>query len=574
MDYERFQVSRDATHHLVDGRPAYARRFICVGKFHPPGLAPVSDESGWYHILPDGTAAYSRRFRRAFGFYESRAAVISEDGWHHILQDGSDLYKHRYSWTGNFQEGRCTVRERDGLYRYISLDGSRLSDKKYLYAGDFRDGIAVVRELDGLCTHIDKGERPVHGGRFLDLDVYHKGYARARDSWGWFHVDLQGRPVYESRFLDIEPFYNGCSMVMGPGGERFIIDEFGDRVHTVLGQHSPVVQRSLREKLMRMLVGYWETQIIYSIVRLGILDRIKEGHDSFERLRTCLDIPEPSLNMILRVLLLWNFISDKDGRYQLEYLGNILTEGSSGSLRNAAIMWGEEHYTVMSRLYDALREYEPQFDTVFGEPFFQYLSNHKERGVTYNRAMEEYGMDYEDILPLVDFSEAKVVADVGGGTGKVLRWITQAHSHIRRAILFDLPSVIDEALPALSNANQNPIELVKGNFFSGLPFRADTILLGRVLHDWKDKDARRILTSIRGSLENGGRLVILEILLPEKPNLDLGMTLAFDLLVTVGGKERTLAEFDALLASAGFKIVEVKRGEGILSAIIAKKVPR
>ena len=83
--WQTFEVSPDETHHLVDGAPAYDARFLSVLKFHAPGLAPVLDASGAYHIDAEGRAAYSHRFIRTFGFYDGRAAVESKTGWYHIL---------------------------------------------------------------------------------------------------------------------------------------------------------------------------------------------------------------------------------------------------------------------------------------------------------------------------------------------------------------------------------------------------------------------------------------------------------------------------------------------------------
>jgi len=114
--------------------------------------------------------------------------------------------------------------------------------------------------------------------------------------------------------------------------------------------------------------------------------------------------------------------------------------------------------------------------------------------------------------------------------------------------------------------------LVPGNFFESLPIYADTVLLSRVLHDWDDENAIKILKNIYKSVADGGRLLILEIIVPENSKIDLGITLNFNLLVTVGGKERTLKDFESILRKADFKIEDVKKGDNIISIIIAEKI--
>ena len=100
-------------------------------------------------------------------------------------------------------------------------------EKTYVYAGDFKDDIAVVREKEGKCTHIYQDGELVHGKRYLDLGVYHKGFALARDKHGWFHINPRGWMVYPTRFKQLEPFYNGFAIATTLKGKRIIIDELG-----------------------------------------------------------------------------------------------------------------------------------------------------------------------------------------------------------------------------------------------------------------------------------------------------------------------------------------------------------
>lgn len=215
----------------------YSRRFHAVQKFHPPGLAPVRDDSGAYHITDRGEPAYEARFLQTWGFYDGRASVQAEDGWRHILPTGAALTKRRFAWCGNFQEGCCTVRFQDGGYGHIDANGDILYEKRHLYAGDFLDGCAVVRYAnDGCCGHIGYGGQPVHGYRYLDLDVFHKGFARARDESGWFHVLRDGSPAYNQRYAAVEPFYNGQAHCLTEGLKPVIVGPDGTPLVDVMNQ--------------------------------------------------------------------------------------------------------------------------------------------------------------------------------------------------------------------------------------------------------------------------------------------------------------------------------------------------
>lgn len=214
----------------LDGKPL-TKKFLQVLKFHAPGLAPVCDETGWYHIKANGEELYTSRYEHTFGFYCNRAAVTGKDGCFHIDTDGNQIYAKRYSWCGNFQEDKCTVRD-GGHYFHIDLCGNPIYNEKYLYAGDFRDGIACVKCGDQLWRHIKSDGTMLNGKGFRDLGVFHKNIATARDDKGWFHIDADGNELYSQHYAMVEPFYNGFALVEKQCGNfKVIIDETGRQVH-------------------------------------------------------------------------------------------------------------------------------------------------------------------------------------------------------------------------------------------------------------------------------------------------------------------------------------------------------
>jgi hypothetical protein len=228
LSWAETTIAPDGTHHRSSaGEPFYAVRFTRVLKYHDPGLAPVVDRSGAYHVDVYGREVYPERYLQTFGFYGNRAAVASGEGWFHIDTEGRRLSETCFAWCGNFQEGRCAVRRRDERYVHVASDDRAAYAADWRYAGDFRDGVAVVQRSDGMHIHIDRHGAPIHERAFLDLDVFHKGLARARDGGGWHHVGHAGRPAYPRRFASVEPFYNGQSRVEADGGGLEIIDEQG-----------------------------------------------------------------------------------------------------------------------------------------------------------------------------------------------------------------------------------------------------------------------------------------------------------------------------------------------------------
>ena len=219
MDLKEIEMSFDETHHLYHGNPLYARKFERVMSFHPPGLAAVRDHSGAYHIDVWGNPVYTARFLKSFGYYEGLAAVCDSRGWFHIDLDGRAIYTERYQWTGNFQEGRCAVRTPEGEYFHIDRCGSPAYPGRYRYVGDFKYGIAVVYTGNTRASHIDKNGNLIHGQWYRECDVYHKGFATARDERGYLHIGKDGAPAYDERYMWVEPFYNEWALCRTKDGE-------------------------------------------------------------------------------------------------------------------------------------------------------------------------------------------------------------------------------------------------------------------------------------------------------------------------------------------------------------------
>ncbi len=233
MNWQDIKVSADNTHFLFEGKAIFNKRFIEVLKFHSPGLAPVKDESGAYHIDATGKPLYNDRYFRTFGFYYNRASVVLNEKWFHINEMGKQVYQNSFLWAGNYQENICSVRDANNQYFHIDLVGHKIYSQTFIYAGDFKDGIACVKTSEGFYKHVDINGNFLNEINFLDLGVFHKNFATAKDEFGWFHIDKQGRGVYKDRYLCIEPFYNGFALVTQFDNKKIIIDEQGNKVISV-----------------------------------------------------------------------------------------------------------------------------------------------------------------------------------------------------------------------------------------------------------------------------------------------------------------------------------------------------
>ncbi len=569
MDLSRICVSPEETHHLLDDNPLYSNRYNWVLKYRPPGLAAARDESGAFHIDLNGVPTYENRFLRTFSFYYGLATVVTREGWGHINPSGELVYVERYAWTGNFQDRFCTVRDKDGLYFHICSNGKPAYPERYRYAGDYRNGIAVVQCNDGYTIHIDKKGKPINDHRFLDLDVFHKGYARARAFQGWFHVDKNGNPAYEKRFKMVEPFYNGFARVIEFSGRIGIIDETGNWIHTVQEPND----NELRTKLSGLLVDYWKSQTIYSGVKLGIIDLLEQEPKYVDDIARKCQLDVNATRKLVRGLAVLGVLKwDKDDVIRLSKMGDWLKTGHPEALGSAALIWGSEHYNAWQGLPESIKTGKVVFDRIYGKPFFDWLVDNPDKADIYHSAMSSYAKyDYKHLTQIHDFSKHKILMDVGGGYGILLTNILKTNSKLR-GILLDTSAALKGAYEFLRNEGVlDRCQLIERNFFEELPNGSDAIIMSRVIHDWNDDYALKILKNCYAALPQEGYLYLVELITPDNPETDFGVLLNLNMLVITGGKERTEQEYKDLVTKGGFEWVNVIPTPSIVSLIVAKK---
>jgi hypothetical protein len=152
-----------------------------------------------------------------------------------------------------------------------------------------------------------------------------------------------------------------------------------------------------------------------------------------------------------------------------------------------------------------------------------------------------------------------MVVDVGGGDGSLLQAVVTANPALR-GIVVDLPAVSGRAAARLASTPvADRLRAESGDFFGHLP-AGDAYVLAQILHDWDDADAARILAACRRAAPDGARLLVLEQLVPEGPDPSPVKLLDLQMLVLLGGRERTLEEFEQLFEEAGWRLVETRDG--------------
>jgi hypothetical protein len=299
--------------------------------------------------------------------------------------------------------------------------------------------------------------------------------------------------------------------------------------------------------------GIIAAQAIYAAAKLGIADLLASGPKTIAELALDSGAHPPALERLLRALVTIEvFAPTTDGRFRNTPLSETLRSDHPQSQRDGALFLPAPFlWRPLGELYESVRTGEPAFQRIFGQHFFEYLGTHPADAAIFNAAMTQ-GISWTtpELLAAYDFSRFRQLVDVGGGEGALLRDILAATAKLQ-GILFDLPAVVAGASGILTGDIAARCRVVGGNFFDSVPEGADAYLLKSVIHDWPDDDAAGILRSVRHAMRPDATLLLVENVIDSaaRPGGLLDM-----LMLVIGGRERTEADFRSLVASAGFSL--------------------
>jgi len=318
-----------------------------------------------------------------------------------------------------------------------------------------------------------------------------------------------------------------------------------------------MTQAQMSQQLLKQMIGGWITQAIYIAAELGIADLVAKKPQTAEELARQTKTHSGALYRVLRALATVGiFAEDADRRFSLTPLAESLRSDVPGSLRAFGIMLGAEFYQSWGELLYSVQTGEQGFQKRFGVPFFQYMTEHPERHAIYDAAMMVHGIaETEPMLDAYDFSVFGTVVDVGGGQGRMLAAILNRHPAIE-GVLFDLPAVADRSEATISDLGVSErCRIVGGDFFTAVP-AADAYVLRHIIHDWDDKDAVTILRNCRDAMNPGGRILVVETVIPPLNEPCFGKWLDLMMLI-VGGRERTEEQYRRLFRKAGLTLSRI-----------------
>ncbi|HEX8177061.1 MAG TPA: methyltransferase [Pyrinomonadaceae bacterium] len=332
------------------------------------------------------------------------------------------------------------------------------------------------------------------------------------------------------------------------------------------------VQMEMAMKMVGIISGFWVSRVVYIAAKLGLADLLKDGAKTVEELAKATDTHTPSLYRVLRALTGAGVVAeDEEKRFALTPLGATLRSDVPFSLRALATSeLGEVHYPSWGGLLHTVKTGERAFDHVFGTDCWDYFAKHPEYAKIFNQSMTEVTRVVEPaVTRAYDFSGFAKIVDVGGGHGGMLTSILKK-SPQSKGVILDAPQVVAGAKERIeAEGLTERCEAVGGNFFESVPEGGDAYIMKHIIHDWEDKEAVAILKNCRKAIKEGGKVILIESVVPAGNEPSLAKFGDLVMMLIPGGRERTAEEFGALFEAAGFRLERIIPTESPMCVIEA-----
>ena len=330
--------------------------------------------------------------------------------------------------------------------------------------------------------------------------------------------------------------------------------------------------QTAQQLVFQLGTGYILSAALHVAAALGIADKLAEGPRRISELAKAADVSEDALYRILRSLSSAGvFVENAPRQFSNNVASEQLKAGTTGLHEMVLWMSDSFHFNVYADIMHSVKTGLPAVEKTLGMPVFEYFPKHPDLSERFNNAMTAFSaMVIPAVLKAYDFSGIGTLVDVAGGHGQVLTSILKAYPSMR-GVLGDLEHVIagaEQRIRALGLSDRCRTEAI--DFFKAVPRGGDAYIMKHIIHDWDDEKSIRILKNIREAMNPGGRVILLDSVLPPANQPDFGKIIDIEMLLMPGGRERTEEEFRSLFDRAGFRLTKIVRTESPLCVIEAR----
>jgi O-methyltransferase domain/Dimerisation domain len=308
------------------------------------------------------------------------------------------------------------------------------------------------------------------------------------------------------------------------------------------------------------LFGYWVSQTVRAAADLSLADHLAAGPlRADEVAQREHSAPNTTFRLMRACVAIGLLTGDADGRFHTTALLDTMRKDAPRSLRGLALgVTNAAHWLPWNEFVTSVRTGESQGPSVLGMQVFEYFEQHPDQAREFSASLTSFVSLWSlDVVKLIDTTNVRCAIDVGGANGALLTRLQEANPALH-GVVFDRPDVTENAAVeiALTGFTERT-QVLGGNFFESVP-RGDLYLLKFILHDWDDESCITILRRCREAMEPAAQIAIVEMIVGEHTSPGVSALMDMNMLAVAGGRERSLAEYDALLSKAGLRRTAVR----------------
>jgi hypothetical protein len=347
----------------------------------------------------------------------------------------------------------------------------------------------------------------------------------------------------------------------------------------------------MSELLMRMSTGFWVSRTIYAVAKLGVVDVLHKlgGRGTAEAISSHLSDTNPSslFRLMRTISTLGVFDMQLQGSpenlayhqtysFALNETSQLLRSDVPNSLLPMILLEaGDVHFKGWLGILEAAKSGKEAVKSSLGvDNLWDYHSQDPEYAKTFNNAMSCFSeLEVHEVLTCYDFSSISSLVDIGGGHGKLLFSIMRKYPNIKKGHLYDLPDVVKNVVVPEDLSGR--VEIHGGSFLAeetNIPAGADAYIMKHIIHDWNDEKATIILKATRKAATPQSKVLLVEHEVPLDSHPTFATMLDLHMMVMIGGKERTNAEYAHILGNAGFDLIAAEKAKNSSLQVIEAHV--
>ncbi len=315
---------------------------------------------------------------------------------------------------------------------------------------------------------------------------------------------------------------------------------------------------------------------IYTLVKNNIPDFLEAGPKNCEDIAKENNFDPKALARFLDYLVEHEVLAkNNDGMYLNSNTSKEFTSGHKNSKANFILMDNSDRKLAMQDSTTSLQSNKSFFQNKYNASYWGKLKQNPAEFEVFNKGMEAISAYEEELIAKFFASNISsgTVLDVGGGTGKLLEQIKKENDSTNKK---DLKYCLLELEDTINSIEKKHFEIdyICGSFLEPIQKKSENIILKRVLHNWDDEHATKILKNCAEALTNNGTLFIIDGVLDLAKNKQLIRMFDLKMLCIFGGRERSSKEFDTLCSSAELKISKCYQITETMNILECKKVSK